>query len=314
MRDYLRSSDFDGAKMRELFELSAAVKAATKKRQYLNVLAGNVAAMIFQKPSLRTRVTFDVGMSQLGGRAIYLAPAEISLGVRETVYDVARNLERWVDLVIARVFAQAHVEELAKVGEPPVINALSDDEHPCQAMADYFTLYEKGLRGKDIRLAFIGDGNNVCHSLVVAGTAMGADVRVAGPAQYRPSDKTIELGNKLAAQSGGKLTVTSDWREAVKGANAVYTDVWASMGQEDEAKIRRGFFEPYQLNGAMMKEAEKGAFVMHDLPAHRGEEITDEMMDCSSSIVFDQAENRLHIQKAIILECMGKAEEAKAKL
>lgn len=314
MRDYLRSSDFDGAKMRELFELSAAVKAATKKRQYLNVLAGNVAAMIFQKPSLRTRVTFDVGMSQLGGRAIYLAPAEISLGVRETVYDVARNLERWVDLLIARVFAQAHVEELAKVGEPPVINALSDDEHPCQAMADYFTLYEKGLRGKDIRLAFIGDGNNVCHSLVVAGTAMGADVRVAGPAQYRPSDKTIELGNKLAAQSGGKLTVTSDWREAVKGANAVYTDVWASMGQEDEAKIRRGFFEPYQLNGAMMKEAEKGAFVMHDLPAHRGEEITDEMMDCSSSIVFDQAENRLHIQKAIILECMGKAEEAKAKL
>jgi ornithine carbamoyltransferase len=306
-RDYLRSTDFDGAKTKELFELAATVKQRAKRREYLNVLDGYVAALVFQKPSLRTRVTFDVGMSQLGGRAIYLGPSEISLGVRESVYDVAKNLERWVDLVIARVFAQAHVEELAQVGEPPVINALSDDEHPCQAMADFFTLYERGIAWKDLHLAYIGDGNNVCNSLMIVAATLGANLRVAGPSRYAPPPRVLEQARALAAKSGGSIHLTTDPREAVRGANAVYTDIWASMGKESESAERKAVFEPYQVNATLMREANPGALVMHDLPAHRGEEITDDVMDGPTSIVFDQAENRLHIQKAIILECMGLA-------
>jgi ornithine carbamoyltransferase len=306
-RDYLRSADYDRATTIRMFRLAAAVKARVKARQYLEALKGHCAAMVFQKPSLRTRVTFDLGIRQLGGEAIYLAPAEISIGVRESAYDVARNLERWVDLVIARVFAQSIVDEMAEVGAMPVINALSDDEHPCQAMADFFTLYEKGLEWSDLRLAYIGDGNNVCNSLIVVGATLGAHLRIGGPARYAPPDSVVALAKTLNATSGGSLTIVTDPREAVRGANAVYTDIWASMGHEAEAAERKQVFEPYQINAKLMREAEAGAFFMHDLPAHRGEEVTDEVMDGPTSIIFDQAENRLHIQKAIMLDCMGKS-------
>ncbi|MGI8907104.1 MAG: ornithine carbamoyltransferase [Candidatus Sumerlaeaceae bacterium] len=307
-RDFVKSSDFDADTINRLFALSAKMKAGVKRREFLDVLKGYNVALLFQKPSLRTRVTFDVGVHQLGGHTVYLGPTEISMGVRESVYDVARNLERWVDLVVARVFAQAHVEELAQVAEPPVINALSDDEHPCQALADFFTLYEKGVKWSELKLAYVGDGNNVCTSLMVTAATLGAEMRVASPEKYAPSRKMIDLAARLNSISGGKFLLTSDPVEAVEGAAAVYTDIWASMGRENEAAERAKVFRPYQLNDALLKKAAPGAFAMHDLPAHRGEEITDEVMDSPTSIVFDQAENRLHIQKAIMLECLGKAE------
>lgn len=309
-RDLVRSSDFNADTINRLFSLSARMKAGVKRRQFLNVLEGYSAAMVFQKPSLRTRVTFDVGLKQLGAHGVYLGPTEISMGVRESVYDVARNLERWVDLVIARVFAQSHVEELAEVAEPPVINALSDDEHPCQALADFFTLYEKGIKWSELKLAYVGDGNNVCTSLMVTAATLGAEMRVASPERYKPAQAMVDLVNRLNAESGGSFYFSNDPKEAVSGANAVYTDIWASMGKENEAAERARVFRPFQLNQDLLNHAAPGAFAMHDLPAHRGEEITDEVMDGPTSIVFDQAENRLHMQKAIMLECLGKVEEA----
>lgn len=305
MKDLIRTTDFDRATAERVMDVATRVKARTKQRDIIDVLRGYNAAMIFQKPSLRTRMTFDVGIHQLGGHSVYLGPTEISMGVRETVSDVAKNLERWVDLIVARVFAQEHVSELAAVAEPPVINALSDEEHPCQVYADFLTLREKGLRWDEIRLAYLGDGNNVCVSLMLLAAVLGAEVRVACPKKYWPAQHYVDEFNALAAESGALLHITEDLREAVSGANAVYTDIWASMGWENEAAERSAIFRPYQLNAAVLAEAEKGAFVMHDLPAHRGEEITDEVMDGPASIVFDQAENRLHAQKAIVLECLG---------
>ena len=304
-RDLIRTIDFDNATARRIFDLAIRMKDRTKRRDFSNVLAGYSAAMIFQKPSLRTRTTFDVGMKQLGGHSIYLGPTEISMGVRETVSDIAHNLERWVDIIIARVFSQDHVAELAQVATPPVINALSDTEHPCQAYADFMTLKEKGLAWNDIRLAYLGDGNNVCTSLMHLGAILGSDIRVAGPKKYWPGQDVVNEFNALAAKSGARLLLTEDISEAVSGANALYTDIWASMGWENEAAERNKAFRQYQLNASVLAQAEKGAFIMHDLPAHRGEEITDEVMDGANSIVFDQAENRLHAQKAIILECLG---------
>lgn len=308
-RDLVRSSDFDADTIKQLFELAAKMKAGVKRREFLEVMKGYSVACLFQKPSLRTRVTFDVGVNQLGGHSVYLGPTEISMGVRESVYDVARNLERWVDLIVARVFAQAHVEELAQVAAPPVINALSDDEHPCQALADFFTLYEKGVKWSELKLAYVGDGNNVCTSLMVTAATLGAEMRVASPEKYAPPREMIDRVTQLNSKSGGKFLLTSEPGEAVEGAQAVYTDIWASMGRENEAVERAKIFRPYQLNEKLLKQAAPGAFAMHDLPAHRGEEITDEVMDGSTSIVFDQAENRLHIQKAIMLECLGLAEK-----
>jgi len=305
MRDFLRAADFSKDDLDRVFRVAESVKAATRKGQFLDVMQGRSAAMIFQKPSLRTRVTFDVGIHQLGGHPVYLGPTEISMGVRESVYDVARNLERWVDLIVARVYSQAHVEELAEVAAPPVINALSDDEHPCQILADFLTLREKGLAWKDIRLAYIGDGNNVCTSLMITAATLGADMRVASPAKYAPPMNIVAQAERLNEVSGGKFTFSTDPHEAVRGANAVYTDIWASMGWENEAAERAKVFRSFQVNADLMKSAEAGAFVMHDLPAHRGEEITDDVMDSPVSIVFDQAENRLHAQKAIMLECLG---------
>lgn len=309
MKDLIRTTDFDRVTAERVMDVAARVKARTKQREPIDILRGYSAAMIFQKPSLRTRTTFDVGIHQLGGHSIYLGPSEISMGERETVSDVAKNLERWVDLIIARVFAQDHVAELAQVAAPPVINALSDEEHPCQVYADFLTLREKGLRWDEIRLAYLGDGNNVCVSLMLLAAVLGAEIRVGCPKKYWPAQRYVDEFHALAAQSGARLHITEDVREAVSGANAVYTDIWASMGWEKEAAERSAVFRPYQLNAAVLAEAEKGAYVMHDLPAHRGEEITDEAMDGPTSIVFDQAENRLHAQKAIVLECLGFSEK-----
>lgn len=307
-KDLIRTTDFKRSTVERVFEVAGRVKERTKRREYLDVLKGYNAAMIFQKPSLRTRVTFDIGIHQMGGHCVYLSPSEIDMGVRETVSDVAKNLERWVDLIIARVYQQEHVAELASVAKPPVINALSDKEHPCQAFADFLTLKEKGLRWDEIKLAYLGDGNNVCVSLMLLAATLGSEFRIGSPKKYWPGQEYQDEFHSLAAESGAKLFITEDPKEAVGGANAVYTDIWASMGWEKEAAQRSAVFRPYQLNSAVMAEAAEGAFVMHDLPAHRGEEITDEVMDGPTAIVFDQAENRLHAQKAIILECLGMAD------
>lgn len=292
-------ADISSADARDLIDLAVKVKAAPS--DYATRLTGKVLAMLFEKPSLRTRATFEIGMVQLGGYALYFGPNEIGLGKRESVADVARNLSRWSDIVMARVFAHQSVVELAEHGSVPVINGLCDFEHPCQALGDFLTLQEhKGsLKGKT--LAWLGDGNNVLHSLIFAGAHLGVSVRAATPKGYEPSARVVEA----ARAWGGDVLITNDPREAVKGADAVYTDVWASMGQEEEAAGRDKQFRPYQVNTELMAAAGTDALFMHCLPAHRGDEVTDEVMDSPRSIVFDQAENRLHIQKAIMLALLS---------
>jgi ornithine carbamoyltransferase len=258
-------------------------------------------ALIFEKQSLRTRVTFEVGIVQLGGRAVYLTGHEIGLGTRESVPDVARNLSRWVDGIVARVYSHATVEALARYASVPVVNGLSDFEHPCQALADYFTLWERGIDLASMRLAWIGDGNNVCHSILLAGALVGASMVVACPPGYEPNAGVQATVRKL----GGKLELTYDAREAATGADVLYTDVWVSMGQEAERVQRTEAFGRYQLNDTLVGFAKPSALLMHCLPAHRGEEITDTVLDGPRSIVLEQSENRLHAQKAVIFELLG---------
>ncbi len=261
-------------------------------------LAGRTLAMIFEKPSLRTRVTFEVAMFQLGGSAIYLAPADAQLGSRESIPDAARNLERWVDAIMARTFAHETVVQLAAHARIPVINGLSDREHPCQTLADLLTVYDRFGGFRDITLAWVGDGNNVCHSLLLGAARVGLSLRVATPPGYAPLPEIVQRAQ--AREAGGTITLTNDPAEAVAGADVIYTDVWASMGQEEEAARRREVFRPFQVNAALLARARPEAVVLHCLPAHRGEEITDEVMDGSQAVVFDQAENRLHAQKALL--------------
>jgi ornithine carbamoyltransferase len=279
------------------FLLALGLRVKAHPSDFREALKGRTLVTLFQKPSLRTRVTFEVGMSQLGGRAIHLAPEEVGLGKREAIKDVARNLSRWVDAVMARVNSHTDLGELAAHSRVPVINGLSDFEHPCQALGDLMTLVEhKGtLAGKT--LAWVGDGNNVLHSLIYASTRLGLRMRIATPPEYLPNSDVMAT----ALFEGGQIEMTNDPREAVEGADAVYTDVWASMGQEAEAEKRKRVFRPYQVNRELMEAAGPQALFMHCLPAHRGDEVTDEVMDSPRSIVFDQAENRLHIQKAILL-------------
>ena len=292
-------ADISSEDARSLIDLAVKVKA--KSSDYATKLSGKILAMLFEKPSLRTRATFEVGMIQLGGHALYFGPNEIGLGKRESVSDVARNLSRWADIVMARVFAHQSVVELAEHGSIPIVNGLCDFEHPCQALGDFLTLQEhKGdLKGKT--LAWLGDGNNVLHSLIFAGARLGVSVRAGTPKGYEPDTKVVET----ARSWGGDVLITNDPLEAVKGADAVYTDVWASMGQEDETAERAKLFRPYQVNAELMAAAGTDAAFMHCLPAHRGDEVTDEVMDSPNSIVFDQAENRLHIQKAIMLALLS---------
>jgi ornithine carbamoyltransferase len=281
----------------ELFRLAREWKARTRTRALATPLAGRSLALVFEKPSLRTRVTFEVGMAQLGGTSVYLAGRDIGLGRRESIADVARNLGRWVDAIAARTDTQAAVEELARHAGIPVINGLSDHEHPCQALADFFTLWERGLDLRGLRLAWVGDGNNVLHSLVLLGALVGTEVSVACPPEYEPDSAVLAAARSL----GGRVTVTTEVADAVRGADCVYTDVWVSMGQEAERERRLEAFSRYQLNERVLGFAKPGALVMHCLPAHRGEEITDAVLDGPQSVVLDQAENRLHVQKAVLL-------------
>ncbi len=296
--DYLSSQDLSADEILNLFELAAAMKSDRKK--YMRSCEGLTLAMIFEKPSLRTRVTFDVGIRQLGGNGIFLGPSDISLGKRESVYDVAKNLERMVDIIMIRTFAHRICTDLAEFAGIPVINGLTDLEHPCQALADYLTMWElKGdLKGK--KLAYVGDGNNVAHSLLITGAKLGVNVSVATPKGFEPLKEILEIAEDAARPTGAALTVTNDARTAVNGADAVYTDVWASMGQESEAEQRKEIFRPYQVNSALMAHAASDAIFLHCLPAHRGDEVTDEVIDSKQSVVFHEAENRLHAQKALM--------------
>ena len=301
MKHFLSVEDLERDEVTRLFRLGAELKSRIKAGDRATPLTGRTMALIFEKPSLRTRVTFEVGMVQLGGASVYLAAQEIGFGKRETVPDIARNLSRWVDIVTARVFSHATVEGLARFATIPVINGLSDREHPCQAMADLFTLWERGLDLGKSRLAWIGDGNNVCHSVLLLGACLGMDMIVATPPGYEPDAKVVET----CRRRGGKVALTTEAREAAEGADVVYTDVWISMGQETERERRHEAFQRYQVNEALLRFASPKALVMHCLPAHRGEEITDTVLDGPQSVILDQAENRLHAQKAIILHLLG---------
>jgi ornithine carbamoyltransferase len=298
---FLSAADLTRERALHLFRITAELKQRHKSGRFGTALNGRTLALIFEKPSLRTRVTFEVGIVQLGGRAVYLSGSEIGLGTRESVPDVARNLSRWVDGIAARVYAHASVEALARHATIPVINGLSDLEHPCQALADYYTLWERGLDVARIRLAWLGDGNNVCHSLLLLGALLGTRMTVACPPGYEPDPTVLERVRRL----GGDVTLTTDAREAATGADVLYTDVWTSMGQEREREQRLEAFRRYQLNETVLGFAKPRALVMHCLPAHRGEEITDGVLDGDTSIVLDQAENRLHAQKAIILDLLA---------
>jgi ornithine carbamoyltransferase len=299
-RDFISAADLSQDDVLGLFARAAELKAEFRaERVHADPpLRGRTLAMLFQKPSLRTRVTFEAGMTQLGGAAINLTE-DVVMGARETVRDVARNLERFVDAIMARTGPHQVVVELATQASVPVINGLTLREHPCQALADLFTLHERfgDLRG--LPLAFVGDGNNVYHSLALLGATMGMEIRLAHPDGYEPNDRIVAQAKGLAAASGGKLVFATEPEDVVRGAAVIYTDAWTSMGQEAEAEERRDAFERYQVNQAMLDRA-GDAVVMHCLPAHRGEEITSDVMDGPRSIIFDQSENRLHSQKALL--------------
>ncbi len=299
-RHLLSSADLSPAETSHLLDVAYALKKRPQR-----VLEGRQLALLFEKPSLRTRVSFQVAMRHLGGETIYLAPQEVGLGEREAIRDVSRVLARYVDIVAVRTYGQVIVDEYSRWSDIPVVNALSNEEHPCQALADLLTLKEKwgDLRGRSI--AYIGDGNNVASSLAVTATALGMDVRIAAPKGYGLPETVISDASARAAETGGKLTLVHRPEEVAEGAEAIYTDVWTSMGQEREAEARRIAFEGYQLNMGLVGLGAPGALVMHDLPAHRGEEITDEAMESPNSIIFDQAENRTWAQAAVVAFLLG---------
>jgi ornithine carbamoyltransferase len=302
-KDFLSILDLNQEEIIKTFEIAIDMKADRMK--YSEALKGQALAMIFEKPSLRTRTSFDIGIQQLGGYSLYLSPNEISLGKRESVHDVAKNLERMVQGIMIRTFGHNIVEDMAKYAKVPVINALTDYSHPCQVMADFMTIYEKNNKNlKNLKLTYVGDGNNMAHSLMEAGARLGVDVTISCPRGYEPNMIAYGEATEAAKLTGAKIEVVHDPKEAVKGANVIYTDVWASMGQEDEAAIRRKIFMPYQVNDELMANADKGCYFMHCLPAHRGDEVTDSVIDSPISIVFDEAENRLHVQKSIMYQLM----------
>ncbi|MGB4705556.1 MAG: ornithine carbamoyltransferase [Candidatus Saccharicenans sp.] len=303
-KDFITIHDLTTYEFHEIMELTDKMKRRPDK--YRKVLQNKILAMIFQKPSLRTRVTFEVGMLQLGGEAIYLAPSDIQMGSRESVRDIGKNLERWVDGIVIRTFGHEILLELADSTRLPVINALTDLLHPCQAMADFFTLKEKKGHLAGLKLAFVGDGNNVCHSLMLAAAKAGVRMAVATPPGYEPKPEIVTWAKEDGKDTGFELTITNDPVEAVRDADAIYTDVWASMGQEAEKEARKKIFQPYQVNEELFSKARPDTYFMHCLPAHRGEEVTDAVIDSPNSIVYDQAENRLHVQKVIMMLLMGK--------
>jgi ornithine carbamoyltransferase len=303
-KDFLSVRDLSVYEFGKMLDHAAEVKKHTDK--YRKALKHKILAMIFQKPSLRTRMTFEAGMLQLGGEAIYLAPSDIQMGSREGAYDIGKNLERWVDGIMIRTFGHQIAVDLAASTKIPVINALTDLSHPCQAMADFLTLREHKGALSALKLAYVGDGNNVCHSLMLAAARGGTKMAVATPAGYEPKAEMVRAAREDGHDTGFALTLTTSAEEAVSGADAVYTDVWASMGQETEKAARAKIFAPYQVNARLMSHANKDALFMHCLPAHRGDEVTDEVIDSPNSVVYDEAENRLHAQKAILIALMGK--------
>lgn len=304
-KDFVSIEDLNKDEFMDLIKEAIKLKKERAKIKEQAPLKGKTLAMIFEKPSLRTRVTFQTGIYELGGLGIYLAPSDIKIGERESVSDVAMNLSKWVHGIMTRTFAHSTVRELAENSKVPVINGLSDLEHPCQVLADFQTIYEKKGKLKGIKLAYIGDGNNVCNSLLLASGIMGVDMRVAHPEGYAPDEEIIGKSEKLASKSNGSILITNEPDEAVDKADVVYTDVWASMGQKHEAERRRLFFSSYQVNEELIKNAKKDYIFMHCLPAIRGEEVSAGVIDGPNSVVFDEAENRLHAQKAIMLRLMS---------
>ena len=302
-KDLISVTDLNAAEINELFALTDALKNDSSR--YSSVLKGKTLALIFQKPSCRTRVSFEVGMYQLGGNSLYLGPDELLLGVRESIKDVAMTLSRYLNGIVLRTFAHKNVVEMAMHATIPVINGLSDFSHPCQALADIYSIREKLGDLNNVTLAYVGDGNNVCHSLLYACSIIGLNMNVASPKGYTPDKSVLRQSQELAKTKNIKIKICVSPEEAVKGAGIIYTDVWASMGQEKETQKRKKIFKEFQVNAKLVNLAKKNALIMHCLPAHRQEEITDEVLDSKSSIVFDQAENRMHVQKAILIKLLG---------
>jgi ornithine carbamoyltransferase len=297
-KDLLTGAEWTPADVRDLLQRTADIKSLPSR--YGSVLRNKHIALIFEKPSLRTRVTFEVGIQSMGGFVVFLDHTQARLGERESIADVARNLERWVQGIVARVYEQRVLEEMAQNADIPVINALSDKFHPCQALADFFTLEEKFGSLKGFKLAYVGDGNNVCNSLIYLAARLGVHMRVATPAAYAPASDVLTDAKRIAKETRARIEVFTDPAEAVAGTQAVYTDSWTSMGFEAEEKTRRAIFKPYQVNRKLMEQAPADAVFMHCLPAHRGAEVTDEVLDGASSVVLDQSENRMYVQKAIL--------------
>jgi len=304
-KDFIAISDFAADELQQILDLAVELKKERKAGGNAPVLKNKVMAMVFQKPSLRTRVSFDMAMRHLGGDALYLSPSEIGLGKRESIADVARVLSGYVDVIMARVFAHDHVLKLAEWASIPVINGLSDFNHPCQAMSDALTILEEYGTLKDVNVTFIGDGNNVAVSLMFICSKLGAHFTLAAPQGYEIPAEAVQTAQGFAAESGSKIAMVHDVHQAVQGMDVLYTDTWTSMGQEEEARQREQAFADYQVNDALVAEANSNAIVMHCLPAHRGQEITDAVADGSHSRLFPQAHNRLHAQKAILHHILG---------
>lgn len=299
-RNYLTLKDYSADEIKYLIQLSIDIKKKEKNGERDHPLQGKSLAMIFQKSSTRTRVSFEVGMYQLGGTALFLSPKELQMGRGETIGDTARVLSRFVDGIMIRTYEQAEVEELAMCSSIPIINGLTDSYHPTQALADMMTILEHKGKLDGIKMAYVGDGNNMANSLMIVGAKLGMEVRIGAPKGYEPEEEMIKDAKAIAEECGGKIIITNDPEEAVKDVDVIYTDTWVSMGQEDDRAKKIKHFENFQVNGDLLKLADKEAIVLHCLPAHRGEEITDEVMDGPQSVVFDEAENRLHAHKGIL--------------
>ena len=303
-KDFVSIADYSLSELEEIFGLTAELKEKTKRREEHHLCKGLTMSMIFAKPSARTRISFETGMYHLGGYALYLSPNDIGIGKREAVKDIAQVISRYNDIIMARLFEHVHMEVLAEHATIPVINGLTDYNHPCQIMADIFTVMEHRKNLDDIKIVYIGDGNNVANSWINLASKMPMHLVLCSPSGYEPDQKTMGNAKKAGIS---KIELLTDPKAAVKNADVVYTDVWASMGMEAEARARRKVFLPYQVNSELMSHAGKNALVMHCLPAHRGDEITDDVIDGRQSIVFDEAENRMHVQKAIIVKLLNKA-------
>jgi len=309
--DLVSTRDLGPAGVEAVLNLAGIMKA--RPADFRKALAGKQMVMFFEKPSLRTRLTFEAGMVSMGGTAMFVDQTKERLDAREKLSDVAHNLERWVDLIVLRTFSQETIEGMAQHAGVPVINALSDLEHPCQALADYLTLLERFGDLKNRCLAYVGDGNNVAHSLLLTCACLGSSIRIATPRDYAPDPQIVADAQEIAEETGAEIHLLTDPHEAVAGADAVYTDAWVSMGQEREEQERAKIFPPYQVNAELMAEAAPDAVFMHCLPAHRGLEVTDEVMDSEQSLIFEQAENRLHVQKAILYLLLGSGDRLPAR-